>query len=287
MGRRTATAAALCAAVVLGALCVSAQTADEILDEIEDLFSIGADDAGGILATMVLHNDYPGDVSSDYSLAVFGLTDVDSTKPEDADETTYLLMLFLGGDEHGSILLLKTPEDETLDSQMWFYLPALGMTKEIVSDEDQSRSFAGSSMSYGDLGSTGDLRDDYDATILREDTMGVADETFDVWVLELLAKPDADADYGRILLWVSKGDYLTLRMESYGDSDVLEDTMEFRALGEFEGDRLPEVIYSVDLKDETSTTVTISDTRRPDAPLSLDFFDPASFGELNPSVYGF
>lgn len=287
MGRRTATAAALCAVVALGALCVSAQTADEILDEIEDLFSIGADDAGGILATMVLHNDYPGDVSSDYSLAVFGLTDVDSTKPEDADETTYLLMLFLGGDEHGSILLLKTPEDETLDSQMWFYLPALGMTKEIVSDEDQSRSFAGSSMSYGDLGSTGDLRDDYDATILREDTMGVADETFDVWVLELLAKPDADADYGRILLWVSQGDYLMLRMESFGDSDVLEDTMEFRALGEFEGDRLPEVIYSVDLKDETSTTVTISDTRRPDTPLSLDFFDPASFGELNPSVYGF
>jgi len=253
----------------------------------ENVFSIDIDDDRGILTTMTLRNEYSGGISSEYSLAVFELTAFDSAKSEDADETTYALMYFLGGDEDGSIFLLKTPEDDALDTQMWLYLPALGVTKELVSDEDQSGSFAGSSMSYGDFGGTSDLRDDYDATILREETLEVAGETFDVWVLELLATSEADADHDRVLLWVSKGDYLSLRMESYNSSGVLEDTMEFRELGEFEGDLVPKIIYTVNMEDETSSTVTISGMRRPDTPLTLDLFDPARLGELDPATYGF
>lgn len=270
--------------VAVGAL---AMTADEILDEMEDLFSVDSDDVQGVLTTMSLHNDYSGGVNSEYTLAMFELTTFDASQPEDKDETTHVLMYFVGGDEDGSIFLMVTPEDEDLDSRMWLYLPALGLTKELVSDEDQSGSFAGSSMSYGDLGATGDLRDDYDAVILREETRDVAGETFDVWVLELTAKPTADADHARVLLWVSKTDYLSLRMESYNESGALENTMEFQALGEFEGDRIPERIFSTDAVEETSSTITISGTRRPDAPLTLDLFDPNTLGELDPSAYGF
>ena len=287
MSNRRKIVAVLCGLMVFGALGATAQTADEILDEMENVFSVDIDDERGILTTMTLHNEYSGGVSSEYTLAVFELTDFDPTKPEDADETTYALMCFLGGDEDGSVFLLKTPEDDALDAQMWLYLPALGVTKELVSDEDQSGSFAGSSMSYGDFGGTSDLRDDYDATILREETLDVAGETFDVWVLELFAKPEPDADHDRVLLWVSKEDHLSLRMESYDSSGALEDTMEFRSLGEFEGDRVPEVIYTVNMEDGTRSTVTISGMRRPDTPLTLALFDPALLGEFDPSAYGF
>ena len=273
--------------VLFGAIGAVAMTADEILDEMEDLFSVDSDDVQGVLTTMSLHNDYSGGVSSEYTLAMFELTTFDTSLPEDKDETTHVLMYFMGGDEDGSIFLMESPEDEDLDSRMWLYLPALGLTKELVSDEDQSGSFAGSSMSYGDLGGTGDLREDYDAVILREETRDVAGEAFDVWVLELTAKPDADADNARVLLWVSKVDYLSLRMESYNESGALENTMEFQALGEFEGDRIPEMIFSTDTADDTSSTITISGTRRPDAPLTLDLFDPNTLGELDPAAYGF
>lgn len=287
MTKQKAIVAVLCGLMVLGALGAAAQTADEILDEMEDIFSVDTDDAQGVLASMTLHNEYTGGISSEYTLATFELTEFDEAKSEDADEITHILMYFVGGDEEGSIFLLKTPEDEAVDSQMWLFLPALGVTKELVSDEDQSGSFAGSSLSYGDLGGTSDLSDDYDATILREEAVDVDGESFDAWVLELIAKPDADVDYDRVLLWVSKEDYLSLRMESYDGSGNLENTMVFEALGEFEGDRIPEVIHSESLEDETSTTITISGTRRPDVPLTLDMFDPDSLGELNPSVYGF
>ena len=210
---KTMFVAALSGLMVIGAAVAALGiTADEILDEMENLFSVDADDAQGILATMAMHNDYGNDVTSTYTLHMLELATFDASQPEDADETSHVLMYFSGGDEDGSIFLMETPEDDALDGRMWLYLPALGLTKELVSDEDQSGSFAGSSMSYGDLGGTGDLHDDYDATILREEAIDVDGETHDVWVLELIAKPDANADSARVLLWVEKVDYLTLRM---------------------------------------------------------------------------
>ena len=262
-------------------------TAEEILDEMENLFSVDPEDAQGVLATMTIHNDYGGGVTSENTLHLLELTTFDVTQSEDADEVSHVLMYFSGGDEDGSIFLMETPEDEELDSRMWLYLPALGLTKELVSDEDQSGSFAGSSMSYGDLGNTGNLRADYGATILREELIDVDGTSHDVWVLELIAKPGADADYARVLLWVEKADYLTLRMESYNDAGALESEMVFIVLGEFEGDATPEVIRSIDHSEATQSTVTIFNLRRPDVPLTLEQFDPRSLSELDPTVYGF
>jgi len=262
-------------------------TADEILAEMEDLFSVDTDDANGVLATMAMHNDYGNDVTSEYTLHLFELTTFDTAQADDADETTHVLMYFSGGDEDGSIFLMETPEDDTLDGRMWLYLPALGLTKELVSDEDQSGSFAGSSMSYGDLGGTGDLRDDYDAILIGEETLDVDGETHDVWRLELTPKPDVEADHARVLLWVDRVDFLSLRMEAYSDLDALETEMAFLALGEFEGDRVPEVIRTIDHAEGTTSTVTISNLRRPTPPLTLALFDPSALGAVDPALYGF
>ena len=147
MFKKVTMAMVLGSLVLFGALGAAAMTADEILDEMEDLFSVDSDDAQGVLATMVLHNDYSGGVSSEYTLAMFELTTFDTTLPEDKDETTHILMYFVGGDEDGSIFLMETPEDEDLDSRMGLYLPALGLTKELVSAEDQTGPLAGSSTS--------------------------------------------------------------------------------------------------------------------------------------------
>jgi len=275
------------AMLVLCAGVVMATTADEILEEMENVFSVNAEDAGGVLATMAIHNEYAGGVESEYALAMFELTELDPSMPEAGDETSHVIMYFLGGDEHGSIFLMETPEDESVDSRMWLYLPALGLTKELVSEEDQSGSFAGSSMSYGDLGGTREFQEDYDATILREEQISIAGAAEDVWVLELIAKPETDTDNARVLLWVAKEDYLTLRMEAYNDLDSLDSTMEFQQLGVFEGNRIPEIVSSENLADDTRTMITVSNTRRPDVALTLDLFDPANLGALDPVDFGF
>jgi len=273
--------------LLAGVWTATAMTANEILDEMENLFSVDAEDERGVLAGMTIHNEYTGGVTSEYTLAMFELTVVDATQPGETDEVSHVIMYFLGGDEDGSIFLMETPQDESADDRMWLYLPALGLTKELVSDEDQSGSFAGSSISYGDLGGTREFQDDYDGTILREEQLEVDGEPNDVWVLELIASPGADTDYSKVLLWVAKEDYLALRMEAYNELGSLDMTMDFRRLGWFEDERIPEVILSQDFGENTTTTITLSNTRRPDVPLTLDLFDPSRLSELDPAAYGF
>jgi len=287
MSKRTTELVFVSAILVIGSFAAAAQTADNILDQTENVFSLDEGGARGVLTSMTIRNEYTGGVTSEFTLAVFELTDVDPSKPEESNETTYALMVFLGGDEGGSMLLLRSSEDDAEKSRMWLFLPALGVTKALISDEEQGGSFAGSSFSYADLGGTRDLRSDYTASILREETLDIGSESFDVWVLELLAKPDTDAAYERVLLWVSQGDYLALRMESYNASGTLEGTMEFRSLSEFEGNRIPATIHSTSPQDGIATTISISGTRRPDAALSVDFFDPSSLNELDPAAFGF
>ena len=276
-----------CLVVIGAAFGALGITADEILDEMEDLFSVDADDTQGVLATMTMHNDYGNDVTSQYTLHMFELTSFDATQPEDGDEMTHVLMVFSGGDEDGSVFLMQTPEDDSIDSRMWLYLPALGLTKELVSDEDQSGSFAGSSMNYGDLGSTGDLRDDYDAVIVGEESIEIDGAVHAVWMLELTARPDADADHARVLLWVEQVDFLTLRMEAYNASGTLESEMAFLELTTFEEKLTPAVIHSIDHEEGTTSTVTIADLRRPGTSLAVTTFDPTALGELSPADYRF
>jgi hypothetical protein len=274
--------------LIIGTSCATlGATADEILDKMESVFAVDTGDTQGVLATMTMHNNYGNDVTSEYSLHMLEMTEIDTTQPEDLDETSHVLMYFAGGDEEGSIFLMETPENEDLDSRMWLYLPALGVTKELVSDEDQSGSFAGSSMSYGDLGNTSNLRDDYDAVIVGEESLDVDGATYMVWVLELSAKPGVDSDYSRVLIWVDQSDYLTLKMESYGNLGALESEMTFLVIGKFEGDPIPEVIRSVDHAEGTVSTITISNLRRPDAPLTVTLYDPSALNAFDPAAYGF
>ena len=57
MFKKVTMAMVLGSLVLFGAISATAMTADEILDEMEDLFSVDADDSHGVLTTMSLHND--------------------------------------------------------------------------------------------------------------------------------------------------------------------------------------------------------------------------------------
>nr|MBN1858546.1 outer membrane lipoprotein-sorting protein [Candidatus Bipolaricaulota bacterium] len=167
---RTLVLVAIAVALVAGA--VSAITGDEILAQMEDSF--GTDRAEqGLLMSLRIDNRYAGGIESSYHLAVVAQEGIDPAQPAASDETTYMLMYFRGGDDDGSIFLLHTPEDDSIDARLWIFLPALGLTKELVSEDDQEGSFAGSTISYGDIAGAKEMRDDYAARILREDTYEV------------------------------------------------------------------------------------------------------------------
>lgn len=284
--RFTRTAVLAAAMLSLTAFGVSAINGDDILKHMEDSF--GTDRAGeGLLMSLQVDNTYVGGLQSNYHLAVVARTTIDPALPEDRDETTYMLMYFRGGDDEGSIFLLHTPEDDSADTRLWLFLPALGLTKELVSEDDQGGSFAGSTISYGDIAGAKAMRDDYNAQILREDAYLVGGESRDVWVLELTPKPEVEAAHARAVLWVDQTDFLMLRLEGYGESGTLESELDVTALGRFEGDAVQNEIIGVDHTTGDSSTILLFDLRRPDVELPLDVFAAESLASFDLSLYGF
>jgi len=263
--------------VALGGVIYAADLAgDQILDKMID----HQDEimGGSLIMTMKLENVYSDGTSGEFVFAALAKRSTDPSVPDMA-----LMYYKEPEDVAGTIFLAVTPEEG--DSRMWLYLPALGAVKELVAEE-QEQSFAGSTFSYKDIGSQSSTQDDYDAELVGEEAVTVDGESYDCYVLTLTAKPDADVDYPTQKLWVSKDFWTSLKGESYDEDGRLAITMEVVRLGEFEGNVIPDEMFSKNVIDGNSTRIIFLERKRPEGELADSVFDPENIPSFDPSDYG-
>jgi len=261
------------AAVLMLTLGVAAlaQTADDILDQMEAEADAIAE--GSMVSTVRFDNSYRDGTSAGN---LFGML----SKPD------FSLIYFIEPSDVAGTIFLSHEIDDGKDSRLWLYLPLLGIPKELVSDEERGGSFAGSSMSYDDLGG-GSERDDFIATLTGEEDLVIGEETRTAYVIESIAKEGVDTDTPRSILWVDTESYIMLKAESYNDLDNLSTTMEVTALTEFEGRPTAAEMLSTDVLNENSTVITIIEQRRPEAEIADDVFSADNLTAFDPAVWGF
>ncbi len=259
------------AMVLLAGFAAVALTADEILDRMEEEGDKLAE--GSMVGTMRFDNTYRDETTASN---VFGML----SKPNFA-----LLYFIEPADVAGTIFLTHEINDGS-DSRLWLYLPLLGIPKELVSDEERGGSFAGSSMSYDELGGEND-RNDFEAKLLREEELVIGDETRMAYVIESIAKDGVDTDTPRSILWVDTEAFIMLKAESYNDLGNLSATIEVVSLTEFEGMLTFSEMLSTDVLDESSTLITVIERRRPDAEIADEVFSPDNLTTFDPAVWGF
>ncbi len=259
--------------VLLFGIAAMAMTADEILDRMEVEGDTVAE--GSLVSTIRFENAYSDGTTASN---LFGSL----SKPN-----LSLIYFIEPADVRGTILLThEGPVYIDSDSIVWLYLPLLGIPKELVSDEERGGSFAGSSLSYEDIGGR-DTRDDYDAVVLGEEELIVGDLTRTVYVIESTAKPDVDVDTPRTVLWIDTEFYIMLKMEAYNDLGNLESTMEVLSLVEFEGRLTADGMLATDVSNESSTTITFLDRHRPDAEIPDEVFSVDNITSFDPTEWGF
>ena len=259
------------AMVLLAGLSALALTADEILDRMEAESDRLAE--GSMVATVRFDNTYRDGTTAGN---LFGML----SKPD------YTLVYFIEPEDVAGTIFLSHEIDDGNDSRMWLYLPFLGIPKELVSDEERGGSFAGSSISYDELGG-GNERDDFIATVIDEVTMAIGDETRSAYVIESVAKPAVDTETPRSIVWVDAEAFIMLKAETYNDLGNLSTTIEVTSLTEFEGHLTAEVMLSANVPDESSTLITTLDRRRPDAEIADDVFQPENLVSFDPTAWGF
>jgi len=254
-----------------GAALAQDLTADDILDRMETKGDVLAE--GSMVVQMRFDNVYSDGTTASNTFA--GLS-----KPNKS------LMYFLEPEDvQGTIFLTLDPEAEDADTRLWLYLPLLGIPKELVSEEARGGSFAGSSISYEDIGSD-NQREDYDAVLIGEETITVGDENRIAFVIESTAKPGVDEDIVRTVLWVDKESFVMLKMEAYNDLGNLEQTLDVIELGEFEGHLVVDGMLARDVLEESETTITFLERRRPAGEIPDEVFDPETLAGFDPAAWG-
>jgi len=244
-------------------------TADDILDRMEEESDALAQ--GSMISKMRVDVNHPDGTTTWQTSAVL-------SKP---DRT--LIYQLEPEDDEGSMWLIVEQEDD--DSRLWMYLPALGIAKELVTEEQRGGSFAGSSISLEDIGG-GDQSEDYDAVLVGEEALTIDEEERTAYVVESTAKPDANEDIVRTVLWVDKESFVMLKMEGYNDLGNLEQTLDVLALAEFEGHLIAEQMVSRDVLEESQTTITILERRRSAEEIPDEGFDPENLASFDPTAWG-
>ncbi len=263
----------LLAAVTVLALGVAATalTADEILDRMEAEADKLAE--GSMVATFRFDNMYRDGTTAGN---LFGML----SKPD------YTLVYFLEpADVAGTIFLTHEIEGGT-DSRMWLMLPILGQAKELVSDEERGGSFAGSAMSYEDLGG-GSERDDYEAVLIGEEELTIDGEARTAYVIESTALPETDTDTPRTVLWIDRQTFVMLKMEAYNDLGNLDTQLEVVSLAAFEGLTTYAKMRTTDVPEESSTVITVLDRHRPEAEIADEVFSPDNLTAFDPTPWAF
>jgi hypothetical protein len=133
-------------------------------------------------------------------------------------------------DVKGTAFLVWEHADQPND--VFIYLPALKKIRRIAS-EQKHQSFMGSDFSYADM--ENDDVDKADHRILsHEDLNGKP-----CWVIESIPKPDSDSEYGRLVFWVDKAEFIPHKVEFFDKNGRPYKVMQVLRTGPVGAETLP------------------------------------------------
>ncbi len=175
--------------------------------------------------------------------------------------TDYSLILITYPAKEKGQVFLKRQKD------MWNYIPEIDKMIKIPPSM-MMQSWMGSDMTNDDLVKGASIVQDYHHKILREDIK----DGYECWVIELVPKEDAVVVWGKIISWITKKGYMTLRNEYYDEDEFLINTETLSSIKTV-GNRVMPTFFEIIPEDKNSqkTTLEFSNVEF-DIPMNDDFF---------------
>ncbi|MEZ4907625.1 MAG: outer membrane lipoprotein-sorting protein [Saprospiraceae bacterium] len=157
-----------------------------------------------------------------------------------------------------SLILITSPKREQGitflkdNNEMWNYQPSISRVIKMPPSM-MMQSWMGSDFTNDDLAKESSVVTDYDHKLLGSEKV----ENYDCYIVELIPHEDAPVVWGKVKMWISKNDFLQLKMEFYDEDSDLVSTMYGTQVKNLGGKLLPSVYKLIpDDKPENSTTMT-------------------------------
>ena len=113
---------------------------------------------------------------------------------------------------------------------IWIYFPRTGRVLKKASHFKKQK-VQGSDFTYEDMGSGEAWIEEYESRRLMDEKA----EGFDCFKVEMVAMPEENPTYSKMVIWVRKSDFSTVRIAYYNDKGVHEKTLYLRDIQDVDG----------------------------------------------------
>lgn len=155
-----------------------------------------------------------------------------------------------------SMVYIKAPaRDEgtaylNREKEIWNWVPRISRVVKLPPSM-MSQSWMGSDFTNDDLVEQSSMVTDYTHELVGDSTIS----GYDCYQIEMTPKPDAPVVWDRVSIWISKEEFLQLRVEFYNEFDELVNVMEGSEIETLDGRTLPTKLSMIPQDKEGHQTV--------------------------------
>ena len=187
-------------------------------------------------------------------------------------ERTIELKSWAKGTDYAMVLVTAPAREKgqsflKVGREMWNWNPTISRTIKLPPSM-LSQGWMGSDYTHDDMINQSSIVVDYTHDIIGEEKI----EGRECYMIELIPKEDAPVVWGKIILWISKNDYMLLKSEYYDEDEYLVKTELGKEIKNMSGRILPSVYEIIPAEEEDHKTVVIFNSIEFNAPISEGFF---------------
>ena len=176
------------------------------------------------------------------------------------------------GTDYSLILITAPARDQGTaflkrDKELWNWQPTIDRVVKLPPSM-MTQSWMGSDFTNDDLVKESSIVHDYNHFIRGDTTI----TNRDAWKLELIPREDAPVVWGRIMVYVSKADYIELLVKYFDEDDFLINTMILSDIRELGGRVIPTQMEMIPAEDPENRTVILYNDIQFDIGIREDFF---------------
>jgi outer membrane lipoprotein-sorting protein len=136
------------------------------------------------------------------------------------------------------------------EKEMWNWVPSIDRMIKLPPSM-MMQSWMGSDFTNDDLIRESSVVHDYDHTIIgEEEILGRM-----CYKIQMIPKMDAAVVWGKVIMWISKVDYLQLKVEFYDEDEYLVNTQNLSNIKEMGGREIPTILEMIPADEEGKKTV--------------------------------
>jgi len=176
------------------------------------------------------------------------------------------------GTEYALVLITDPPKDEgqaflKRDNDMWNWNPTINRMIKFPPSM-LAQGWMGSDFTNDDLLNQSSIVVDYTHSIIASETVA----NRDCYVIELIPREDAPVVWGKIILWISKSEYLQMKAEYYDEDEYLVKTETASEIKTMDGRLIPTRFELIPADKPGNKTIVVMDEVKFNISLTESFF---------------